>query len=314
MFWKDSLNLNVETSSKNHIDCIIDKGKEDAWRFTGFYGEPITHKRHESWDLLRHLKSQFLLPWVCAGDYNEIVRGLEKKGGANRSHAQMQLFRDALDACEFVDMGYSGCQFTWKNFFRDGNSIWKRLDRSLANNEWLARFGGSKVVHLNCSNSDHSPLLIIPKPVDSVNPSKPFRFEEMWLTDKGCAQTVKAVWEKRGPPNQSSGIVSKIDDCGVALKKWSCKQFGCVRKDLQKKQKLLAQAELVALNTGINFQARMLRREVNDLLDKEMKMWFQRSWSLWAIHGDRNSKFFHMKATQRYRRNRITRIKNSLGQ
>ena len=48
LFWKDSMNLTVETSSKNHIDCIIDKGKEEAWRFTGFYGEPITHKRHES--------------------------------------------------------------------------------------------------------------------------------------------------------------------------------------------------------------------------------------------------------------------------
>ena len=57
----------------------------------------------------------------------------------------------------------------------------------------------------------------------------------------------------------------------------------------------------------------MLRTEINDQLDKEMKMWFQRSRSLWAVHGDRNSKFFHMKATQRYRRNRITGIKNSLG-
>ena len=110
------------------------------------------------------------------------------------------------------------------------------------------------------------------------------------------------------------GIVSKIDDYGVALKKCSSKHFGCVQKELQKKQKLLAQVELVALNTGINFQARMLRREVNDQLDKEMKMWFQRSRSLWAVHGDRNSKFFHMKATQRYRRNRISKIKNSLGQ
>ena len=52
LFWKDSTKLNVETSSKNHIDCIIGEGSEDAWRFTGFYGEPVTHKRFESWDLL----------------------------------------------------------------------------------------------------------------------------------------------------------------------------------------------------------------------------------------------------------------------
>ena len=88
----------------------------------------------------------------------------------------------------------------------------------------------------------------------------------------------------------------------------------CPKEAVKKKHKLLAQAELVALNTGINFQARMLRMEVNDQLDKEMKMWFHGSRSLWAIHGDRNSKFFHMKATQRYRRNRISKIKNSLGQ
>ena len=104
----------------------------------------------------------------------------------------MQLFHEAMDACGF-DMGFKGCQFTWKIFFRDDNSIWKRLDRSLANNEWLSRFGGSTVDHLNCSTSNHSPLLIIPEPVDSVIPNKPFRFEEMWLTDKGCAQIVKAI-------------------------------------------------------------------------------------------------------------------------
>lgn len=48
LFWKETMNLNVETSSKNHIDCIIGKGREGAWRFIGFYGEPITHKRYES--------------------------------------------------------------------------------------------------------------------------------------------------------------------------------------------------------------------------------------------------------------------------
>ena len=47
LFWKEVLHMTMETS-KNHIDCIISMGTESAWRFTGFYGEPNTHKRVES--------------------------------------------------------------------------------------------------------------------------------------------------------------------------------------------------------------------------------------------------------------------------
>ena len=77
------MNLRVETSSKNHINCIIGRGTKGAWRFIGFYGEPITHKHHESWELLQKLHSQFNLPWLCVGDFNEIVKGAEKQGGSN---------------------------------------------------------------------------------------------------------------------------------------------------------------------------------------------------------------------------------------
>ena len=53
LFWKNSIDVTVETFSKNHIDSIINKGKEDAWRFTGFYREPAKHLWHESWSKLR---------------------------------------------------------------------------------------------------------------------------------------------------------------------------------------------------------------------------------------------------------------------
>ena len=45
------------------------------------------------------------------------MRGAKKKGGSNRSHAQMQLFREAIDECGFIDMGYKGSPFTWKKKF-----------------------------------------------------------------------------------------------------------------------------------------------------------------------------------------------------
>ena len=65
--------------------------------------------------------------------------------------------------------------------------------------------------------------------------------------------------------------------------------------------------------SGVNFRVLELRSEVNDLLDKENRIWFQRSRSLWTVHEDKNSKYFHSKATQRFWKNNIDDIRNSLG-
>ena len=52
LFWRNSVDLSVDSFSPNHIDSIINKGKEEVCRFTGFYGEPMMHKRMESWNKL----------------------------------------------------------------------------------------------------------------------------------------------------------------------------------------------------------------------------------------------------------------------
>ena len=72
--------MSIDTFSKNHIDAIINKGKEDSWRFTRFYDDPIIHKRFESWNMLRQLNNRFSLPWLFARDFNEIVQSSEKLG------------------------------------------------------------------------------------------------------------------------------------------------------------------------------------------------------------------------------------------
>ena len=84
MFWRSTIDVSVEGSDKNHIDTIINKNKESEeseWYFIGFYGEPDTQKRIESWDLLRALKRKFQSLWLCAVDFNELVRGEQKIGG-----------------------------------------------------------------------------------------------------------------------------------------------------------------------------------------------------------------------------------------
>ena len=64
----------------------------EAWRFTRFYGEPDTNERMEAWNMLRMLNSKPHLPWVCMGDFNEIILTKEKRGGRVCPHCQVQMF------------------------------------------------------------------------------------------------------------------------------------------------------------------------------------------------------------------------------
>ena len=65
LFWRSSIDVSVVGLSKNYIDVIINKNKEDECRFTGFYGEPKTQRRFEPWDQLRNLDRKFQIPWLC---------------------------------------------------------------------------------------------------------------------------------------------------------------------------------------------------------------------------------------------------------
>ena len=52
-------------------------------------------------------------------------------------------------------------------------------------------------------------------------------------------------------------------------------------------------------------------KKLDDLLLKQEINWAQRSGVAWLKHGDRNTKIFHSKASQRQRRNHIKGIMNS---
>ena len=273
LLWKSSINVSVEDSSKYFIDTIIDKNTDNAWRFTGFYGEPITSIHCDAWDALRRLNHSLDSPWLCVGDFNEIVRQEEKLGGAIRHHNQMQLFWDIIYECGFMDLRFTGSQITWSKHFEDGHSIWERLGRGLVNNNWFLKFSGSRVHHLHCSSSDHSPLLINLSGLDQVPRKKNFRFEEMWLANNRCAETIEASWQSSLYQFSDNAVLKKVEKCGKELTWWDLNVFGNVRKELEEKNKLLIQAEREATISRSNWRVRGLKSEINILLDKEARKW-----------------------------------------
>ena len=111
LLWKSEMAVWVDSFSKFHIDAIVNGGSEEAWQLTGFYSEPDKDKRVEGWNMLRMLQSRLEMPWCYFGDFNELLKVGDKRGGAPWSHNQMQQFRDVLDHCGFVDLGFLGPTF-----------------------------------------------------------------------------------------------------------------------------------------------------------------------------------------------------------
>jgi hypothetical protein len=113
LFWKAGININLlGMPSKYHIDVEITENDGYKWGFTGVYGEPRQEERSKMWRLLRTLKNHSSLPWLCAGDFNEILYEWEKEGRAPRPEVLMDNFRTALEDCDMSDLGFKGDAFT----------------------------------------------------------------------------------------------------------------------------------------------------------------------------------------------------------
>ena len=115
MFWKSNCNLHIQTFSPNHMDAHILPANQQPWRITSFYGRPEGHCKHELCQLLRHLHAKSSLPWVCMGDFNEVLHSSEKHGGLPKQLTPMLAFKEMLLHCELMDLGFHGYLFTWQN-------------------------------------------------------------------------------------------------------------------------------------------------------------------------------------------------------
>ena len=121
----------------------------------------------------------------------------------------------------------------------------------------------------------------------------------MWLADKGCRETVEGMCQARYDEAENLKVIRKVENCGKELTSWSRNNFGNVRNELVKKRKDLVRAERQAVRTGNSFQVVHLKKEINILMGKEEQMWRQRSRFTYIKEGDRNTRFFHSRATQR---------------
>uniref|UniRef100_A0A2N9HU09 Reverse transcriptase domain-containing protein n=1 Tax=Fagus sylvatica TaxID=28930 RepID=A0A2N9HU09_FAGSY len=314
LLWNDPAQVTIQNFSQNHVDSHVQLAEGAKWRFTGFYGHPEGHRKWESWVLLDKLHSLDNTPWLCMGDFNEILSISERSGEVLGSTRRMQDFSDVVNRCGLVDLGFRGIPFTWENR-RDGEAlIQKRLDRALANAAWLDCFNLCSVSHVVCSYSDHVPLLLhMDTSTRHCQPKRrPRKFEEKWSLHPECEAIIQDVWSREEAIGSPMFILcEKIKHCREALYRW----YKDVSGEFQNKIKVhtASLTSLISSNfAGQNNSAiASLKAEINKLLLSEELHWRQRSRMTWLAAGDSNTKFFHSQANQRRRTNCLSGLWNS---
>ena len=80
LLWGENLKIEVLSWSVGHITGRVSGDGFTPWFITGFYRNLDQSKRVHSWELLRKIRDMCLGPWLCIGDFNEILGNHERIG------------------------------------------------------------------------------------------------------------------------------------------------------------------------------------------------------------------------------------------
>ncbi|XP_074314802.1 uncharacterized protein LOC141650968 [Silene latifolia] len=311
LWWRD-INVQLISYNNNHILVeILDAHNAPVWRAGGIYGWPETSNKFRTWDLMRSLCGGSRVPIVLFGDFNEILSGNEKEGGAVRRESQMDAFRGAIDDCALHDLGYRGNVFTWQRGLTFETMIRERLDRAIATTEWSYLFPRAFVQHFPIYSSDHSAIIIKEEEGQFRGGGRRgFKFEPFWAADEQCRGVVKEAWEGE----IGEDVPGKVKACSVKLAEWARQRFGDVKRKLREREADLTFWQRQPPSADMLSKCREIVNELDVLRRQVETYWYTRARKCELRDGDKNTSYFHHKAKQRKRRNAIKGIEDNGGQ
>ncbi|KAF7827106.1 reverse transcriptase [Senna tora] len=239
---------------------------------------------------------------------NPLFWGLPSK--VSLSLWRIREFRNCVESCGLVDLGFVGQKYTWRNKRGNGRIVFERLDRFLANASWVNLFPNARNTHLPGIKSDHIPILLNTNPVDNYHYNHPFRCERVWLSQPDFINLAENSWKNANSIN--NGLCSIKEQPLI----WNKLTFGNIFK---RKKRVLRRLEGIgrALSEGPNHFLANLEHELSceyqTILSQEEELWASKSRMEWLQLGNSNTSFFHASVVGRRRSNRITGLMDHVG-
>lgn len=186
----------------------------------------------------------------------------------------MALFRDCLEDCGLVDLGYVGPKFTWTNRQDADTHVKVRLDRAVGNGEFSLLFDDYEVTNVIATTSDHYAVFILLNSVDRSRDNAPvqqgFRFEAMWLRAPDYRDVFENAWREHSDGGRSlQSTWSNIQRVAGSLKDWSRVTFGSVRRQIAKLEQRLHALRRQAVFAEVIASERAIEAKLCELFERE---------------------------------------------
>jgi hypothetical protein len=168
------------------------------------------------------------------------------------------------------------------------------------------------------ATSDHNPILLTWNDVQNnqcrQGGFRPFRYEVMWERHEDFDTMLRNVWTQQGKASTLIDLQRKIESVTGSLQRWGNNTFGNVRKEIFTLRDELKRMREEPGRVGPSQAEQKTVERLIELDHREEVMWRQRSRVQWLAEGDKNTRFFHLRASQRKRRNKICQLRRADGE
>jgi hypothetical protein len=163
------------------------------------------------------------------------------------------------------------------------------------------------------TTSDHYAISISLRSSDNPVSSTPvqhgFKYEAMWRRADDYAGVVELAWNaNRDGPKSLQATWTNLNQLAGSLKTWSRITFGFVHREIARLERVLRSLRNAPVTAAGVAEEKQVERQLCELFECEEIMVRQRSRVDWLREGDRNTAFFHSKASARRRTNRINML------
>lgn len=214
-----------------------------------------------------------------------------------------------IDDLQLAELHLSGRRFTWSNG-RDRPTL-ERLDRAFASIEWIEQYPNSLLRCLSSDSSDHAPLLLTFNSEPWAAPR--FRFDQYWTKIDGFIDVMRTVWEVQTPGAEACRrLDQKLRALARGLKSWRATKVGDVRLQLAAARAVVYKFDVAQESRLLSTEELALRVELKGcilgLASLARTMARQRACSRHIREGDACTKYFHLQACHRHRKNYLFAI------